>query len=144
MKRTAAVLITTIVGITTLSGCGGGGDPYCDAVEKNKSTLNTFGQKRTNAAYAKYAKVFADVGKDAPASIQKDWTTLSTVTKGILDAQAKAGLKLEDMTDTAKVKKLNDAQLKELNTAYKTFNGTTKQRNAVVKNVKQKCKINLK
>lgn len=144
MKRTAAVLVTTIVGITTLSGCGGGGDPYCDAVEKNKNTLNTFGQKRTNAAYATYAKVFADVGKDAPAAIKKDWTTLSTVTTGILDAQKKAGLKLEEMTDSAKVKKLSDAQLKELNTAYKTFNGTTKQRNAVVKNVKQKCKINLK
>jgi len=143
MKRTAAVLVTTIVGITTLSGCGGG-DPYCDAVEKNKSTLNTFGQTRSNAAYAKYAKVFADVGKEAPASIKKDWTTLSTVTTGILDAQKKAGLKLEEMTDTAKVKKLKPAQLKELNTAYKTFNATTKQRNAVVKNVKQKCKINLK
>jgi hypothetical protein len=144
MKRTAAVLVTTIVGITTLSGCGGGGDPYCHAVDKNKTTLNTFGQKRTNAAYATYAKAFADVGKEAPASIKKDWTTLSTVTTGILDAQNKTGLKLEEMTDSEKVKKLSPAQLKELNTAYKTFNGTTKQRNAVVKNVKQECKINLK
>jgi hypothetical protein len=144
MKRTAAVLVTTIVGITTLSGCGGGGNAYCDAVDKNKSTLNTFGQERTDAAYAKYAKVFADVGKEAPASIKKDWTTLSNVTTGILDAQKKAGVKLEDMTDTAKVKKLTAAQLKELNAAYKTFNGTTKQRNAVVKNVLQECDIKLK
>jgi hypothetical protein len=143
MKRTAAVLATTIVAITTLSGCGGG-DPYCDAVDKNKNTLNTFGQKRTNAAYTTYAKVFADVGKQAPAAIKKDWTTLSTVTTGILDAQKKAGVKLEDMTDTAKVKKLDPAQLKELNAAYQTFNETTQQRNAVVKNVKQECKINLK
>ena len=143
MKSTATVLVMAIVGITTLSGCGGG-DPYCEAVDKIKNTLNTFGEKRTNAAYAKYAKVFGDVGKEAPASIKKDWTTLSTVTTGILDAQKKTGLKLEDMTDSEKVKKLSDAQLKELNAAYKTFNGTTKQRNAVVKNVKQECKINLK
>ncbi len=144
MKRTAAVLVTTIVGITTLTGCGAGGDPYCDAVDKNKTTLNTFGKTRTNAAYATYAKAFTEVGKQAPASIKKDWTTLSTVTTGILDAQKKTGLKLEEMTDSEKVKKLSDAQLKELNAAYKTFNGTTKQRNAVVKNVKQECKINLK
>ena len=144
MKRTAAILVTTIVGIATLSGCGGGGDPYCDAVEKNKSTLNTFGQKRTDAAYAKYAKVFGSIGKKAPASIKKDWTTLSTVTTGIIDAQKKAGVKLEDMTDSAKVKKLSAAQLKELNTAYKTFNDTKEQRNAVVKNVLQKCDIKLK
>ncbi len=106
MKRTAAILVTTIVGIATLSGCGGGGDPYCDAVDKNKNTLNTFGQKRTDAAYAKYATVFGSIGKKAPASIKKDWTTLSTVTTGIIDAQKKAGVKLEDMTDSAKVKKL--------------------------------------
>lgn len=143
MKRTAAVLFTTIVGFTTLAGCGGG-NPYCNAVDKNKTTLNTFGQTRTNAAYAKYAKAFAAVGKVAPAPVKKDWNTLSNVTSGILEAQRKSGLKLEEMTDTAKVKKLSNAQLKELNAAYKTFNGTTKERNAVVKNVKQECKINLK
>ncbi len=143
MKRTAAVLVTTIVAITTLSGCGGG-DPYCDAVKKDKETLNTFGQKRTDAAYAKYAKAFSDVGKQAPASVKKDWMTLSSVTKGIIDAQKEVGVKLEDMTDTAKVKKLNQAQLKKLNDAYDAFNTTTKQRNAVVKNVLQECKIKLK
>jgi hypothetical protein len=143
MKRTAAVLITTIVGITTLSGCGGG-DPYCDAVGKHQDTLNTFGQKRTNAAYATYAKVFAEVGKQAPKAVKKDWTTLSTVTNGILEAQEKAGVKLEDMRDTSKVKKLSPAQLEELNAAYKKFNGTAQQRNAVVKNVLQQCDIKLK
>ncbi|MEV7396548.1 hypothetical protein [Aeromicrobium sp. NPDC092404] len=144
MKRTATVLVTTIVGITTLSACGGGGDPYCDAVDKNKSTLNSFGEQRTDAAYANYAKVLSSIGKDAPASIKKDWTKLSSVTTGVLDAQKKTGLKLEEMADTAKVKKLSDAQLKELNAAYKTFNETADERNAVVKNVKQECKINLK
>lgn len=144
MKRTATVLVTTIVGITTLSACGGDGDPYCDAVDKNKSTLNSFGEKRTDAAYANYAKVLSSIGKDAPASIKKDWAKLSTVTTGVLEAQKKTGLKLEEMADTAKVKKLSDAQLKELNAAYKTFNGTADERNAVVKNVKQECKINLK
>jgi hypothetical protein len=88
--------------------------------------------------------VLSSIGKDAPAAIKKDWTTLSTVTTGVLDAQKDTGLKLEEMTDKAKVKKLSEAQLKELNAAYKTFNGTTEQRNAVVKNVKQECKINLK
>jgi hypothetical protein len=143
MKRTAAVLITAMVAITTLSGCGGG-DPYCDAVKQNQSTLNTFGQKRTDAAYAKYAKVFADVSKEAPAGINKDWMALSKVTTGIIDAQKDAGVKLEDMTKPAEVKKLDEAQLKDLNAAYKAFNGTTKQRNAVVKNVLQKCDIKLK
>jgi hypothetical protein len=143
MRRTAAVLVTTIVAVTTLSGCGGG-SAYCDAVNKDKTSLNTFGEKRTNAAYAGYAKVFSDVAKVAPTAIKKDWTTLADVTQSILDAQNEAGLKLEEMTDTAKVKKLSSAELKKLNTAYQAFNGTTAQRTAVVKNVLQECDIKLK
>lgn len=143
MRRPAAFLVTTIVAATTLSSCGGG-NPYCDAVEKDKSALNTFGQKRTDAAYADYAKVFQGVAKVAPTAIRKDWTTLADVTKGVIAAQKDVGLSLEEMTDPVKVKKLDKAELKALNVAYKAFNGTTAQRTAVVKNVKQECKITLK
>ena len=59
----------------------------------------------------------------------------------MLNAQDKAGIKLEEMTDQAKVKKLNTEQLKTLNNAYEAFNKTTPQRRAVVKNVKEECEI---
>lgn len=143
MRRTAAFVVTTIIGVTTLSGCGGG-DPYCDAVEKNTSTLNTFGQKRTDAAYAGYAKVFEGVAKVAPTAIKQDWMKLADVTKGVIAAQKDVGLSLEEMSDTAKVKKLSEGELTALNKAYKAFNGTTAQRSAVVKNVLQECDIKLK
>ena len=143
MKRSATLLVTTIVAATTLSGCGGG-NAYCDAVEKDKAALNTFGEKRTDAGYANYAKVFQGVAKAAPAAVRKDWTTLADVTKAVIAAQKGVGLTLEEMTDATKVKKLNAAQLKKLNAAYEAFNGTTAQRTAVVKNVKQECKITLK
>lgn len=143
MTRTAAFLVSTLVSATVLSGCGGA-SAYCDAVEKDKASLNTFGEKRTDAAYADYAKVFDGVAKVAPKTIKKDWSTLADVTKGVIAAQKTVGLKLEEMSDTKKVKKLSEDQLKELNTAYEAFNGTTAQRTAVVKNVKQECKITLK
>ena len=143
MTRKAALLIATLVCATVLSGCGGG-SAYCDAVEKDQKSLNTFGEKRTDAAYAGYAKVFDGVAKVAPKTIAKDWKALSDVTKGVIAAQKSVNLKLEEMTDTAKVKKLSEAQLKKLNTAYEAFNATTEQRRAVVKNVKQECKITLK
>ena len=143
MSRTAAFLVTTIVCVTMLSGCGGG-NAYCDAVKKDEASLNTFGEKRTDAAYASYTKVLEGIAKVAPKAIKKDWTALADVTKGVIAAQKEVDLKLEEMTDPAKVKKLSEAQLKKLNTAYEAFNGTTAQRTAVVKNVKQECKITLK
>lgn len=143
MKRIVAVVVMAIAMAASLSGCGGG-SAYCDAIDKDKATLNTFGEKRTNADYDKYAKVFARIGKLAPKSAAKDWTKISDVTKDVIAAQKQVGLKLEEMTDTAKVKKLSQAELKKLNAAYEAFNGTSAQRNAVVKNAKQECKITLK
>ena len=143
MKTTAAVLATTIVAITTLSGCGGS-DPYCDAVDKNKDTLNTFGQKRTDAAYAKYAKVLADIGKKAPSDISKDWAELAEVTGGIVKAHKQTKIPLEDTKKFVQAGKVSKSQRDILNAANAAFNETTKQRNAVVKNVKQECKIDLK
>ncbi len=82
--------------------------------------------------------------RSLPRTIKKDWQSLADVTKGVIAAQKAVKLKLEEMSDSAKVKKLTEAQLKQLNTAYEAFNGTTAQRTAVVKNVKQECKITLK
>lgn len=143
MRRTTTTLVTTIVAAAVLSGCGGG-SAYCDAVKKDQSSLNAFGKTKTDAAYATYAKVFMSVAKVSPAAVKQDWATLAKATENIIAVQKKAGVKLEDMADTAKVKDLDDGQLADLNTAYKAFNDTTTQRRAVVKNVLQECDITLK
>jgi hypothetical protein len=142
MMRAVVGVITTVVAITTLTACGE--DPYCTAVKKHESTLNSLGEKRTNAAYRSYARAFRSVAKVSPPAIKKDWTELAEVTASVLNAQEKAGISLEEMTDVSKVKKLNTDQLKTLNNAYEAFNKTTPQRRAVVKNVKKECEITLK
>lgn len=143
MRRIAAAVAGSIVVAVTLAGCGGASD-YCKAVEKDQESLNTFGKTRTDAAYAKYATVFEGIAKVAPSTIKDDWTTLAEVTRTVLATQKDVGLALEDMADTEKVKKIDQDDLTKLNEAYTAFNKTTAQRTAVVKNVKQECKITLK
>jgi hypothetical protein len=142
MMRAVAVVITTVVAITTLTACGD--NPYCTAVKDHESTLNSLGEKRTNAAYRSYARAFRSVAKVSPDTVKKDWTELAEVTASVLNAQNEVGISLEEMTDAAKVKKLSTDQLKTLNNAYEAFNKTTPQRRAVVKNVKKECEITLK
>lgn len=144
MKKTVAVLVTTFVASMTLAGCGGGDDPYCEAVEKNKASLDSFGQKRSNAAYTKYAAVLGSIAKTAPATVKKDWTALSKATTDIVDAQNTAGIALEDMSDEKALAAISADKREQLNVAYKAFNATTKQRDSVVKNVLQECDIKLK
>jgi hypothetical protein len=142
MMRAVAGVITTVVAITTLTACGD--DPYCTAVKDHESTLNSLGEKRTNAAYRSYARAFRSVAKVSPDAVKKDWTELAEVTASVLNAQNSVGISLEEMTDATKVKKLSTDQLKTLNNAYEAFNKTTPQRRAVVKNVKKECEITLK
>jgi hypothetical protein len=142
MMRAVASVVATILAIATLTACAGE-DPYCTAVKKQQSTLNSLGEKRTNAAYRSYARAFRSVAKVSPAAVKKDWTELAEVTASVLNAQDNVGIKLEEMSDQGKVKKLDTEQLKTLNNAYEAFNKTTPQRRAVVKNVKQECEITL-
>lgn len=143
MKRISVVVAVTVMAVGTLSGCIGG-NAYCDTVEEGQKTLNSFGQTRTDKAYKGYADLLRKVAKVAPEDVKKDWTTLAAKTEDVLKAQKSVGLKLEEMTDAKKVKAIKAADLKTLNSAYEGFNGTTKERAAVVKNVKQECKITLK
>jgi len=66
------------------------------------------------------------------------------VTDGVLKAHDSVGLKLEEMTDAKKIAEVQADDLTKLNDAYKSFNDTAEERAAVVKNVKQECKITLK
>lgn len=143
MKRARVAVAVVMTAAVALSACGGS-NAYCDTVKDGQKALNSFGQTRTNSAYQGYSVLLRKIAQVAPAGVKSDWTTLSTRTDGVLKAQTAVGLKLEDMKDTTKVAKLKAADLKQLNDAYTVFNGTTKERAAVVKNVKQECKITLK
>jgi hypothetical protein len=79
----------------------------------------------------------------APEDIRKDWVKLADVTDGVLRAQAKAGIKLEEMLVESRLKKVSTEDLKTLRDAYAAFNNTDDERKAVVKNAKEECEITL-
>ena len=124
MTRVVTGVVAALVALTLLTACAGE-DPYCTAVKDQKSTLNSLGEKRTNAAYRSYARAFRSVAKVSPPAVKKDWTELAEVTASVLNAQDKVGIALEDMADEAKIKKLSTEQLKTLNDQRKA--GTLSQ-----------------
>jgi hypothetical protein len=143
MKRSAALLVGTIVTATTLSGCGGG-SAYCDAASKNKAALEGFGKTRTDAAFAKLDQVIQSMAKTSPTAVRKDWQAIGDGLKGVIAAQKKVNLRLEDV-NAKSAAKLTTAQQKSLNTSYTAFNSAVQNHGAVVvKNVKQECKIVIK
>lgn len=143
MRKTAALLVATIVAATTLSACGGDSD-YCAAVKKDQSTLDTFAKKRTDAAFAKYRRTTRSLADLAPKDAQKDWSALTTALNGVLDAQKAVGLKLEDVS-VSSVAKLPVEQSESLNQAYNAFNkAVAKHGKRVEASVKSECGVELK
>ena len=141
MRRFASGVAVAILALATLAGCGT--SPYCKAVEAHEDTLNTLGQDKTNVAYRKYAAALRAVADVAPPDIRKPWIKLADVTADILRAHNKVGIKLEEMKQQEKLKKLSPEDLKLLRDAYDSFNNTTDEREAVVRNVKEECEISL-
>lgn len=139
--KTFAIAVMCALTLSSVAACGA--SEYCSEVQNNTEVLNAFGQQRTNKAYDEYAAALTSIAKVAPKDVAADWTKLATVTEGVLDAQSTVGLDLADMGDRSKTADLDSDQLELVNDAYAAFNATTRQRDAVVKSVKQQCEITL-
>ena len=85
MNKSVATLVSTVVAGAVLAGCGGE-DPYCAAIQENRSLLDDFGKTRTDAAYTKYAKAVRSITTTAPDDVKDDWAKLGAVTDGVVKA----------------------------------------------------------
>lgn len=134
-------MLSVILSLGLLAGCSGGG-PYCDAVDRDKDALTSFGQ-RTDEAYATYADVTAEIAEVAPDGIKKQWNVISKATNKVVAAHRKANIRLQDMKSEEKLNALSQADIDRINAAHEAFNDTKSQREDVVRNVDDECGIDL-
>jgi len=139
--RRSTLLLTVVLGLGALGGCSGGG-PYCEAVDRGRDTLATFGE-RTDEAYAAYAEVTADIAAVAPSDVRQEWKAIAKATRRVVKAQKKAGVRLQDMDDDEVVNALTQADIDRLDAAYEAFNDTKTQRKDMVRHVHDECGIDL-
>ncbi len=141
--RTAAAVAVTALALSVLGSCGGQ-SPYCAEVEQNTPVLDTFLAKRTDAAFAGYARAATAISKVAPSSSDRQWSALAAATREVVAAHRDVGLAVQDLKDKDARAALSTADVTKLNGAYDTFNATRDERKAVVADVKKTCDIPLK
>lgn len=142
MNRIVAALVTATAVGSLLAGCGGD-SPYCAAVKENQKALETFNAKPSTKTYTTYAEAVKAIRAEAPAAVKSDWTKLGTAIDGVLAAQKKADIPLEDVADTSKVEQLDSDDLATLKKAYDAFNKTAPQRKAIVADIQKTCDVSL-
>jgi hypothetical protein len=141
VRRPTLLLLSAVLGLGAMTGCSAGG-PYCDAVDEAKEPLISFG-RQTDAAYAEYARVTADIAEVAPESVQKDWRAVAKATKRVVNAHRRADFRLQDMKDEVKVNALSQEDIDRITAAHEAFNDTRTQRFTVVEHVDDECGIDL-
>lgn len=148
MRRFAGVAAMACAATFSLTGCGLFGNEYCDSIEANLKTLETYGSTESNAAYEKLADTLEEVAKVAPDNVKSDYEALAKATRGVLSAHKKAGVTLEEVKKdpVAANAKLTTEQRNAINTARTAFNPdrTADERASVVTSIKQECEITLK
>lgn len=143
VNRTTAGVLTGVVALALLAGCGGD-DPYCKAIEEHRAALDGFGAKDTQADLAAETKAVQAISTSAPDEVKDDWAAVGAAMRRVSKAQKAADITLEDMADPAKLGEVGDKDLAAIDKAYAAFNKTAKQRAAVVKDVRTSCEITLK
>lgn len=138
-----AIAAATAVALGTLGGCGGQ-SPYCQTVQDDETTLDSFGSSRTTEAYTGYAAALTSISEVAPAESKEQWATLAAATQGVLQAHDDVGFALDDMGSADKRASLSESDIAVLDEAYAAFNDTTTEREAVIENVESSCDIELK
>lgn len=141
MRRSlgSAAMMLAILGLTV--GCSRHGD-YCDAVESAQPQLMDFGE-RTTEAYGTYARISVSIAEVAPQDIASKWTAIAKATGAVAAEQRSAGIDLADMSKPDKVERLSAEEVADLNEVYEAFNETQDARKSVVKDVKERCGIEL-
>lgn len=139
----AAGVAAGVALLGTLSACGGQ-SPYCQTVQDDEQVLDSFGSSKTTEAFTGYAGALSDIVEVAPAESKEQWAAIASATQGVLQAHDEVGFALDDMADADERASLSEADTAVLEKAYDSFNDTTAAREAVIKNVKSSCDIELK
>lgn len=139
--RRSALFLSAVLGLGVLTGCSGGG-PYCDAIDRNRDTLTSFGAL-TDEAYGTYADVTTEIAEVAPDAVAKEWKAIAKATRRVVKAHDKAGIRLEDMDVEEKANALSQTDIDRLTEVYEAFADTRSQRQEVVEHAHDECGIDL-
>jgi hypothetical protein len=84
-------LAAAVLGLSLLSGCGGG-QSYCEAVKEHQSGLGSIVSDGDRAALLRALPAFTDLTGKAPADVSPDWRLLVARVTALQSALEDAGV----------------------------------------------------
>ncbi|MGH3386846.1 MAG: hypothetical protein ACRDO1_19865 [Nocardioidaceae bacterium] len=148
MKRSLAIA-SAIVMASTLAGCGGGTDAYCDSLKEAKADFSTL----NDTDFAKMDEALDRIGQiagESPDAVQDDWEKLDSSITDMRKALDDAGVTFEDLQAIQEnpnelPEGLDQEKLMALGTKLQEFAGDDVQKASknIEKHAKDECKVDL-
>ncbi|EFQ83869.1 hypothetical protein HMPREF0063_10585 [Aeromicrobium marinum DSM 15272] len=98
MKKSLSLAATVLVGVTTLSACGGGSGDYCGDLESLQDDFASASELTSETAEEVFA-AFGQLAESAPDEVADDWETVDSNLEGFQSALEDAGLDLANLED---------------------------------------------
>jgi hypothetical protein len=135
---------------TTVAAGGGGGGQYCAVIRGAKANIDALTKVQASGipAGAKVGVIVDAIHKAddaAPASIKPEWDLFRHKIDQLISALQSAGVSLDDLSNPAKLQKLDPAKLQKLEAIDQQFSTSdfTKASADITANVKAVCGISI-
>lgn len=144
MKRLATSTACAVLSIGMLSACGGGTDAYCSEIESTQESLGGIDtQNASSEDFKKSTTAINKIADKAPDDIKSEWQTIGQTLKKVQTALDDAGLKVEDLQDPQKMKDVDPAKLKDIQSAASDMTKVADAQEKISKQVENECDIQL-
>jgi hypothetical protein len=147
VKRLTSMLAVTAFAASLLSGCGGGTDSYCDALESTQKDFEDF-EAADFSNFEDFTDRVDELADEAPDEVKDDWETLGDALKAFVEALDKAGLEpadLEGLSSGELPEGVDMEALTEAMTEVQALGGDDVQKATenIEKHAKDECNIDL-
>lgn len=144
MKRIAISVASAVIATGALTACGGDSG-YCDSIKDFDKDFGKISQTdATSADFKKATQAIDDIAGQSPDSVKKEWKTLGSKLGAVNKALDDAGLKVEDLRDQQKMRKVDKAKIAEVTKAAQGMGEANAAQVKITKQVKKECNITLK
>jgi hypothetical protein len=147
MRRLLAVTAVSMLALTSLTACGGGGDStdaYCSAIDDAKAKFNDL-NNIDPSQIGEVATTFGDIAAKAPDSVKDQWASLDDAFTQLTDALGDLGIDPSDLTDPSALAGIDPQKLQDLQSLSSKLNSSdlSTATDDITAEVKSDCNIDL-
>lgn len=147
MKRFGILAAAAVLGTSLLSGCGGGGDDYCDTLSSMRDEVTSL-EPSGAGGFEELREVTDDLADAAPDEVADDWEAIGNAFDDLESTMDDAGVSMEDFEEAGEngesPEGVSEEDLMAISDGFTEVGDTfSESGDAITEHAKESCDIDL-